>query len=348
MKYMSWISHLFGNEKTAVNQAEEPPKSDYGSSDVPHLSTLQKTIFEQATRLMNLVNESLALANNSTNPDTKVSRLEVARARLSELERLAQQYTFIKLQRLDGVNRSIAALTEEFAAAGYYAHASIDSLNGYQQDARRSRHAQDGDLVKGRIFCATMQLRTPLRILSRHGEKFGNSIEPPKIMKADWEGTWLAQIKTLSEILGVPGLPDFESSTMASSVGQIPTDGGEFLKFLKAVRIIVEKPLPIVDRLSALRSELKTWPEFVQRLGGRQAIYDEFFPPFLTTIPGLQKQVIESLWSAGLTTPATIMATADKRLIAVKGIGPAKLAAIRLSCQNAADPQSEHVDCVWL
>lgn len=347
---MSWLSHLFRDEKTALHQAEARPKSDSGSSDAPQLSILQKTIFEQSTSLMKVVNESLVIANNSTNPDTKVSRLEVARARLSDLERLARQYSFIKLQRLDGVTRSIAALTEEFAAAGYYAHADVGCLNSYRQDVWKNIGIPVEDIFRGWKFSATMQLRTPLRVLSRHGEISDNSIEPPNIVKAIWEGMWMMKTKGLSEILGVPGLPDFKGLTMASSIGEIPTDGGEFLKFLKAVRIIVEKPLPVVDRLSALRSELNNpnWSEFVQKLGGRQAIYDEFFPPFLKTIRSLPRPAIESMWSAGLTTPATIMAVDDKRLIAIKGIGPAKVAAIRLSCQNAAEPQSEHVDCVWL
>ena len=59
---MSWWKKIFASEG-------EPKNSE------PELTELQRFAAEQATSLMEIINESLQVANNSTNPSTKVSRL---------------------------------------------------------------------------------------------------------------------------------------------------------------------------------------------------------------------------------------------------------------------------------
>ena len=214
---MSWWNRFLGGG--------ERPKEE------PELTDVQRFAFEQATNLMHVINESLQLSNNSTNPETKVSRLELARSKLDSLELLSLQHPFIKLQRLDGVRKTISGLASLYGEAGYYAQ-TAPSCRDYQQNVWRNIDTQSVELIKGWRFGATMQLRTPLRVLSRHGETHEGLTDPPKIANEQWEGYWTPVLKSYKE-LGID-IPDviFESGTTASDIGQIPINGGHYLKFL--------------------------------------------------------------------------------------------------------------------
>jgi hypothetical protein len=70
-----------------------------------------------------VINESLKIANESKNPTTKVSRLNVAHDKLRELKLLARRWPMIKLTSLPEVEASIRALSHEFDNTGIYAAA---------------------------------------------------------------------------------------------------------------------------------------------------------------------------------------------------------------------------------
>ena len=93
---MGLFSWLFGKQKPS-----------YSKRDI-------ETISASAQRHVDVINESLQIANNSKNPDTKVSRLDVAKTRLHELEELTERYDFLKLTQLDEVKVSIQELEFEF------------------------------------------------------------------------------------------------------------------------------------------------------------------------------------------------------------------------------------------
>lgn len=342
---MSWLSKFFGTSK---NPAQVHPLVPETSQHQPDLTIYQQAIFEQASGLMHIINESLQISNNSTNPSTKVSRLEVARSKLDSLELLSKQNTFLKLQRLEDVRKSIAVLSEEFSQAGYYV-LTDETCRNYQQDVWKNYNMSVGDVVRGWKFGATMQLQTPLRVLERHGEISNGLGDPPAIARDQSEGYWTPVLKSNVE-LGMPNVPEVSVNwkTMASDIGQIPIDGGQYLKFLLRVRGIVERHVPIEARKSALSEELKNleWSEFVRKLGGKQSIQNSFFPSFIECIKGLSSDTIGVLWDAKLTTPATLSAATDNQLRAIKGIGPAKLNAIRAACNLAGDSKCEFIDGV--
>lgn len=204
--------------------------------------------------------------------------------------------------------------------------------------------AASGDLITGWRYSATIQMRTPLRVLQKHGQKVGTSQGQP-IEPETQHGIWVPVLNTFGS-LGVD-LPEL-GWTMASEVGYIPADGGQYLQFLIAVRAVVEAPGTVPERLAQLRGELAKaeWSEFIAKLDGREAIYARFFPPFLETIPGLQADTVAALWSAELTSPRTLAGASDARLRSIKGIGPAKLKAIRAACEAEPDKDAERLDKV--
>ena len=99
---MGFFSNFFKNK----------PSDGYSSNDID-------VVTSSAQRLVEIINESLTIANESNNPETKISRLEVAKNKLSEIKELSKQYSFLNLTSLEEVESSIAELENEFLIAGY-------------------------------------------------------------------------------------------------------------------------------------------------------------------------------------------------------------------------------------
>ncbi|MCX5825288.1 MAG: hypothetical protein NTY86_17785 [Deltaproteobacteria bacterium] len=205
------------------------------------------------------------------------------------------------------------------------------------------------DIINGLRFNATLQLRTPLRVLKHHNEFFSGRGAPPRFAEELWEGVWSPVTKSWSELAGPNSKFSKEQlSKLDMAMEQVPSDEENHLKFLLVIRCIVERNDSIIDRLNELEGEVSNekWNDFVQRYGGEKAIIDYFFPRFIDRLPGLQKETVASLRELNLTTPASIATASDKELLVLKGIGPAKLKKIREICAGASDHTSELIDLV--
>lgn len=202
----------------------------------------------------------------------------------------------------------------------------------------------NSDIISGYRFCATIQMRTPLRVLRRHGEVHkGIGSEPPEIAIGMWEGIWIPIAQTFRDL----GLDIDESNfTMASDVGPIPQDGGDYLKFLLAVREAAEGSGTITDRRNATAKALRNpiGAKFVRALGGADAILARLLPSFVSTVPRMPAKVAAALIEAGLGSPSAIGAASDSQLRAVGGIGPGLIAALRLAADEASDQTSDYTD----
>lgn len=87
--------------------------SDRGSND------LDQAVIDSAKRLTDVINESLKIANESKNAETKISRLDLAKKKLAELKQLSSKHPLIQLTQLPQVEQSIAELEIEFLQAEY-------------------------------------------------------------------------------------------------------------------------------------------------------------------------------------------------------------------------------------
>jgi len=196
------------------------------------------------------------------------------------------------------------------------------------------------DVISGYEFKATMQLRTPLRVLKRHGEIHSDiNSEPPKIANEMWEGIWIPKTKTFRELgLDVEEMPE---STVASNIGQIRAK--EYLPFLISVRQIIELDESINIRINKLRNVPMTgsWNAFVNQHGGIDRIINEFFPRFIDTIPNFNSTIIEALSKQGILTANQIRNASDDTLLSISGIGNAKLKSIREYCSKFKETSDE-------
>lgn len=66
-----------------------------------------------AQRIVDVVNESIQIANDSTNIETRRSRVLVAREKIQQLEELAEQYPFLKITRVADIERNLTIIDHE-------------------------------------------------------------------------------------------------------------------------------------------------------------------------------------------------------------------------------------------
>jgi hypothetical protein len=173
----------------------------------------------------------------------------------------------------------------------------------------------------------------------------GLTSEPPVIARAQWEGIWIIKTRSFRELgIGI----DEPSFSMASDVGPIPADGGDYLAFLKRARSIAEADMPPADRRQALAEMLDdpAAADFVDRLGGPEALLDRLFPRFTSSIPRVSTATAKALIAAGYRTANQIGAASDSDLLAVERVGLATVKALREAVRSASDGDGEFLDCV--
>lgn len=204
------------------------------------------------------------------------------------------------------------------------------------------------DIIVGLQFVATMQLRTPLRVLERHDELHTDiNASPPRIAQEMWEGIWLVKTRTYRE-MGID-LSEFAAGSMATDIGPISGGIAPYLRFLRAVRMCIEQKSSIRLRVTNLRDVLSddNFKDFVDRHGGSEAIINRFFPYLVDTIPTLTSLSISELRRLRLTTLSRLANTVDEALLAIKGIGPSKLRTLREYCAACGgEPDEDRVDLV--
>jgi hypothetical protein len=196
-------------------------------------------------------------------------------------------------------------------------------------------------------FHPTFQLRTPKRILERNGTVIPLTDNPPSDFEP-WMGVWFP-IDTGPNILAEMA-PDAwarmkASRTVASDAG--PVKPAEYLPFLIAFRTIVEDSSDtIAERIARVDAlfQQPEWAGFVTALQGAERVCGWFFPTVLSRIAGLPHSSQDALSESGIRTIAALRASGDSDLLAIKGIGPAKLAAIRqYSDAFKGDPYAERL-----
>lgn len=196
------------------------------------------------------------------------------------------------------------------------------------------------DIISGLVFHATLQTRTPLRILRRHGQVVPLGTALPDDFE-QWMGIWFPQPKSWRELgLDIDELPEFEA---ASDAG--PVKASEYLPFLIELREAIEDAsggiAGRIERLERVCAKPK-FARFVSALRGFEFLRDCFFPPVLSLIPGLRSSSQVELRRHGLFTVAALRIAADNTLQAVNGVGPAKLSALRDFCARYnGDPEVE-------
>ncbi len=121
-------------------------------------------------------------------------------------------------------------------------------------------------VINGIEFFATLQLRTPLKVLIQHGSTHTDRNNPPKFTEEAWMGMWLPKLKSFKE-LGID-MPEMPETTVSSDIGYVYPS--KFIKFLIAFREIVESDLSINDKI-----------ENIKKLQYKSDEFNEYYSKFL-------------------------------------------------------------------
>lgn len=202
----------------------------------------------------------------------------------------------------------------------------------------------DSDLISGWRYNATLQLRTPLTYLERHGEFSPGPQEPPMVGPAEGHlqdgtgfnpyGIWLREIDP--DIL-----PHSTTATRATDWGQVRIGSEEernLVSFLKSFRYIVETAEGLDQKLSELK-ELSTSTPGNRRWWARCAEGSPLWPDsyfigelWIQLPKGVGSNMAEKLYQAGFRTMEEVQAASDGELLAVPGLGKGLLAKARAFC----------------
>lgn len=193
---------------------------------------------------------------------------------------------------------------------------------------------ENQDIIIGLEFHATMQLRTPLRVLKRHGEIHTDiNTEQPKITHEMWEGIWIAKTRTFRE-MGID-IDEFRNDGAIYTSYGVKIKKSKCLPFLIAIREVVELDESIDSRISKLhesRENFPNWRSLAGAFGGTDYFIKEFFPLFIETIPNINSSSVDELLKLGIDTANKLEEANDEALLAINGIGKAKLKTIRDYC----------------
>ena len=202
----------------------------------------------------------------------------------------------------------------------------------------------DSDPISGWRYNATLQLRTPLKYLERHGEFSPGPQEPPMVGPAEGHlqdgtgfnpyGIWLPVIDNSKSLL-----PPSTVATRATGWGPVRIGSEEernLISFLKSFRYIVETAEGLDQKLSELKDLSTSTPgnrHWWARCSEGSPLWPDsyFIGELWIKLPkGVGSNMTEKLYQAGFRTVEEVQAASDGELLAVPGLGKGLLAKIRV------------------
>lgn len=159
---MGILSKLF-KALTTTSKRETPQPAMITERQSAQVATLNEwskndvdAIAGMAQRIVDIVNESLKIANESNIPETKFSRLGVAKQKLAELKSMVSKFPFLKIATLDKVELSISELEMEFTQKGYQAIA-----NGNEDGGRLEKEGKVDEAIAQYEILLANKVDTP-------------------------------------------------------------------------------------------------------------------------------------------------------------------------------------------
>lgn len=272
-----------------------------------------------AQRMIDVVNESIQIAGHSQSIETRRSRVCVAREHIAQLQDLAADHPFIKIERLADVEVDLSKIDQK---TNSLCHA-LD-----EPSALKGALAKNSRLVNGVRFLAEPRMTTPLSALIRHGELRDIQDEMPAIAG----GHWSPKLKTFREI----GLDIDEPycGIGATDVGAVNVD--RYIEFLIALKQAATSS-PSIDECALAVDAICEQPEsrdYVEAHDGARTMIERIFPTVLEMLDFIPALIRSDMAAAGLTTVERIGTASDASLLAIAGLGQTRLRKLRAWCRD--------------
>lgn len=270
-------------------------------------------IAAMAQRMVDVVNESIQIAGHSQNIETRRSRVRVARERIAQIQELAADYPFLKIERLADVERDLAKIDKE-----------TDRLESPPNTPRWTE-------VR---FQAMPRMTTPLASLVRHGEVRPANGELPALPGGGWAPVIPSLRYTLRDSLGVD-IPEAGRPRIgATDAGALDIDC--YIEFLIALKQAATSSASIDECALAVDAvcEQPANRDYVEAHGGTRILIERLFPTVLEMLDFIPPLVRSDIAAAGMATVERIEKASDASFLAIAGLGPTRLRKLRAWCRD--------------
>lgn len=185
---------------------------------------------------------------------------------------------------------------------------NLDNMNNlvYEHD----------NLFEGLEFKATLQFRTPLKVLKHHGEIFRkDGKEPPRYVDEAWQGMWLPKLKSEYDLHN-------DEFTCASDIGPLNVkEQQQYLDFLIKFHTTAESDMTVEEKISAILELSESDKNFKKYFHGGKAFLEDYFGLLIKNV--VPNQVSTILEKAGFRRLDDLSKTNAKELLSLNGIGKA-------------------------
>lgn len=293
---------LFGEPRASPADPVEP-------TDQPQVAM----IAAMAQRMVDVVNESIQIAGHSQNIETRRSRVHVARERIAQIQVLAADYPFLKIERLADVERDLEKIDRE-----------TDRLEG-------PRNTQRWTEVR---FEAMPRMTTPLASLVRHGEIRPANGELPALPGGGWAPVIPSVRDAHGDSLAVDILEADRPQIGATDAGALDID--RYIEFLIALKQAATSSVSIDECALAVDAicEQPANRDYVEAHGGTRILIERLFPTVLDMLDFIPPLIRSDMAAAGLTTVERIETASDASFLAIVGLGPTRIRKLRAWCRD--------------
>lgn len=263
-------------------------------------------------RIVDVVNQSMRIAHDSKDIETRRSRLRVARENIARLSVLADEYPFLKIERLADVESDLAKIDSE-----------TDELErpGFKLSSELRFHAMP-------------RISTPLASLVRHGEMRTACGELPAFPGGRWLPVTPSLRETFRTSLGVDDPSLATPSIGASDAGAVDLE--RYIAFLTSLKRAAISCSSVEENAFAVDAicEMSTNRDYVDAHGGVEKLIDSMFPTILEMLDFVPALIRSEMAASGLTTVERISGASDQSLLAIAGLGPTRLRKLRAWCRD--------------
>lgn len=278
-----------------------------------------------ALRYSQIINESLQIASKTKNIKTKISRVWVARQKISELKDYVKKYPFIEIIKLAEVESNIQGLEIEIENILGQSARSLQDKGLVMQFEDDETHNKNNDFIKGLRFVATLKITTPLSVLLHHGDTFKGSPSKAPRFGTEADGIWVYETKTWRE-LGL-NLDEMSSAESATDVG--PVQSSEYIPFLTEFRKIVESKDSINNKIIEIKNLCAKNAQFKYFCKLLNDYYGDFPSSFfyreIAKIPSIGLKTAKLLFQHGYQTLEEIKKATENDLLKIPGLGPSTI-----------------------
>ncbi len=217
-------------------------------TEAQYIDNDTQRIIDSGNRIVEIINESLIISNDSKNLDTKISRIRVVKDNLNSLKELTTNYSFFTITQLDKLEKNIVEIENDIEDLKLKNRLNeLYEPNESIIDQSIKVAKANSDICDGVRFNANLDYTTPLKYLELD-QCVKTDEEAESINIPSKYGHWMPKVKDIYSIN--------ISSTCATKFGPVSKEKEKnwVLQSLIKFRQVMEQPFQDATNLKELHS----------------------------------------------------------------------------------------------